>query len=232
MLVRASHNNLCFSDTGISIILEQVPIYSTQLSPEDTLKPPPTTEQTYSALDTLLSSNSFPQTSPLLSAFRALIRVTIEPGHSPSHNPTSNTDPYAPALESLYQSLKLRATKPCSNSLTAFLGLGQGLTPSGDDLIIGYLLTINRYRQLCPWISRLEFNSTIIATAYQRTTNLSANLIECAASGQADERLVNALDEFMSPLSGLDPRLSQLKNWGSSSGLDAWVGMMLALLDL
>lgn len=231
MVVHVSKECLCFSESGISIILEQVPVYSAQLPPEVILKTDLAVARIHSVLDSMSTNSRFLQASPLLSAFIALVSDMTELRASKSQTPPFKTDPYSPALDFLYQSLKLRASESCRTALTNFLGLGQGLTPSGDDLVIGFLLAINCYRLLCPWLTRIEFNPPIIAAAYQRTTNLSANLIECAASGQADERLVDALDGLLSPRMDLNACLSQLANWGNSSGLDALVGMGLVLME-
>src|SRR5690606_30402866 len=69
------------------------------------------------------------------------------------------------------------------------LGLGRGLTASGDDFILGFLLLRNRWpanHADASWAQTL--NQAIVDAAYARTTTLSANLIECATRGESDER--------------------------------------------
>lgn len=113
--------------------------------------------------------------------------------------------------------------------LQSFLGLGSGLTPSGDDLITGFLLTYYRYQDILhapfplPTVSQ-----AIVKHAYQKTSLLSANLIECAAMGLADDRLIGALDGMLTGI--IDPAscANLLLSWGNSSGCDALVGMVLA----
>jgi hypothetical protein len=58
---------------------------------------------------------------------------------------------------------------------------------------------------------------------------LSANLIECAASGKADERLIDALDGIMTGSPGPEECATLLLSWGNSSGGDSLAGMALAL---
>jgi hypothetical protein len=109
------------------------------------------------------------------------------------------------------------------------MGLGSGLTPSGDDLIAGFLLAASRYKEVVfPNLNRPSFYASILEIAYQKTSLLSANLIECASQGQADERLVHALDGIMA--GSIDPATSAqyLLGWGNSSGGDAFLGMALA----
>jgi hypothetical protein len=71
--------------------------------------------------------------------------------------------------------------------------------------------------------------SALLPTAYQKTTTLSANLIDCAGNGQADERLLLAVDGMITGEPGPDACLEALINWGSSSDRDALVGMGLVL---
>jgi hypothetical protein len=110
------------------------------------------------------------------------------------------------------------------------LGTGPGLTPSADDFIIGWLLAVNRWHPLLAAPANMEtFNKQIIAAAYQRTTTLSANLIECAARGLADQRLVDALDWLMVGIQEGDQVIKNLLTWGNTSGVDAFVGFTAAL---
>ena len=114
--------------------------------------------------------------------------------------------------------------------LEAFYGLGSGLTPSGDDLILGMVLALNRCRAWIPDEAGLtRVNEQVIRAARAKTTSLSANLIECATLGQADERLVAALDGILTGNRPVEHCAQDLCSWGSTSGADALVGMALAI---
>lgn len=114
-------------------------------------------------------------------------------------------------------------------ALQVFCGVGRGLTPGGDDLIMGFLLALNRWRDtLVPQLNLEALNLEIIKMAYRGTTNLAANLIECASRGQADERLMFALDGILTGNPPPDPCAAYLAGWGNSSGLDALTGIALA----
>ncbi len=115
------------------------------------------------------------------------------------------------------------------SALSAVLGLGKGLTPSGDDIVLGFLLSLHRWGDvLAPGMDYLELNQAVLARANQKTTTLAANLLACAGHGQADERLLAALDGLMS--GNLSPweSASRLAEWGNFSGFDALCGMALA----
>jgi hypothetical protein len=110
--------------------------------------------------------------------------------------------------------------------LTGLLGQGRGLTPSGDDVAIGLLLMLNRWRFDRDWAA---VNRAVIEAACQRTTTISANLIECAAAGQGDERLLTVVDGIATGSASIDECAERVLGWGSSSGIDALVGMTVAL---
>ena len=130
----------------------------------------------------------------------------------------------------LLQLLKTKDLDGIFSALTPFLGLGAGLTPAGDDMIQGLLLTYHRWGAVLEAAFDLEkLNDRLNQAASQKTTLLSANLIACASQGQADERLINALDGIMTGSPAPDQCARDLSNWGNSSGRDALVGMALAI---
>lgn len=119
---------------------------------------------------------------------------------------------------------------PSGENLISLLGCGKGLTPSGDDVILGYLLALNRWKEvLLPTGDLTQLNNSLVAAAYEKTTTLSANLIECAANGLANEHLINPLDWLMGASHQESPDADELFSWGSSSGIDVFVGFVLAL---
>ena len=106
------------------------------------------------------------------------------------------------------------------------LGRGSGLTPSGDDCVLGLLLMLNRWQANKDWCS---LNQAVIDATYQKTTTISANLIECAAAGQADERLLNVIDGIVTGKPAIAECTEHVLSWGSSSGIDALAGMAVAV---
>jgi hypothetical protein len=115
------------------------------------------------------------------------------------------------------------------DALVQRLGLGDGLTPSGDDFVLGFLLAMNRYKRFL-WINNdLErLNRRIMSAAYQKTTRLSANLIELATLGESDERLLAAVDYLQGADYDLEEIAVELSSWGHTSGVAVLVGMATA----
>jgi hypothetical protein len=107
------------------------------------------------------------------------------------------------------------------------LGLGEGLTPSGDDLLVGLLSVLHitgRLNAVLPTPMRPRFLKEVMA----RTSDLSAEFIRCALEGDFAEPVVllarSLFDQepYAWPL-----HATSLAATGHSSGIDAMVGMVL-----
>lgn len=147
---------------------------------------------------------------------------------------SSATEPLWSEVLRLRRALLDRDASAALNSITVFLGRGRGLTPSGDDFALGLLLMINRWGSFTwdnPWRSGFDKQVILAARLPCKTTALSAGLIACAAAAQADERLVDAADYLCTGRGDAARLAAALSNWGSSSGIDALVGMTLGVLS-
>ena len=124
------------------------------------------------------------------------------------------------------------------------LGLGPGLTPLGDDFLLGVLLTLNRWGHLLPLPkSNLQktnseshpndlvsyLNQIIQEKTRLKTTRISASLLFCAMEGAADERLLKVLDGLISGSAISQNELRNLLRWGNSSGITVLAGMISVL---
>jgi hypothetical protein len=141
----------------------------------------------------------------------------------------ANLSPFQVEMQQLFTDWRASANPDLIDLLSGFLGRGIGLTPSGDDFVLGYLLALNRWRQFLSSgqdLARLDV--TIIDAAYRKTTTLSANLIECAARGQADERLIAAVDWLVSGAAPDQGVMNEMLSWGHSSGIDVFAGFAAA----
>ena len=112
-------------------------------------------------------------------------------------------------------------------SLSNLLGYGEGLTPSGDDFICGLLLAAYAWIEiLFPGFSLQKITRKIVDVAKEKTTTLSANLIACAASGSADERIIRCLEWLKSGDDSAAVIIEELLSYGNSSGLDILAGVL------
>ena len=139
--------------------------------------------------------------------------------------------PPNPGLKQLCRAVKAAQPEAIAAALEAFYGLGPGLTPMGDDLAIGLLLALNRWGNILhPGLDFAPLNQAAMHSARRKTTSLSANLIESAAAGQADERLILVLDGILCGMPDETACVSDLLDWGSTSGCAALSGMAVAIL--
>lgn len=107
---------------------------------------------------------------------------------------------------------------------TQLAGLGQGLTPSGDDFIMGAILAA--------WIIHpidiaKAFAEDLANTAAPLTTSLSAALLRSAGKGEAGSLWHDLFDASMSENStAIQGSLEGLLNIGHTSGADALSGFI------
>lgn len=116
--------------------------------------------------------------------------------------------------------------------MAKILGYGRGLTPSGDDFAVGFLLGINRWGLQLDYdpYSLKQFNQFIVKMAEEKTTSLSQSLIRLATKGQADERQLAVIDGIMTGKPSVDICAKNVLAMGNSSGIDGFLGMAAAVV--
>jgi hypothetical protein len=107
-------------------------------------------------------------------------------------------------------------------------GAGFGLTPSGDDLLSGYLWGLHVRQRACGG----DFSADIekVYAAARGLNPLSAAFLDCAREGRFFQRL----RDLLAALGGgkpekMESRLDDLLSVGETSGADTCVGLTLAL---
>ncbi|MFI6595363.1 DUF2877 domain-containing protein [Nonomuraea sp. NPDC050536] len=112
------------------------------------------------------------------------------------------------------------------------VGLGPGLTPSGDDVLAGLLVTLRhlggaagaeRAVWLAGWLA-----ATVTFDARTRTTPISATLLHCAARGEASPEVIDVL-RCVAGGHPLEPALLRLHALGHTSGADLTQGIAIGL---
>jgi hypothetical protein len=132
------------------------------------------------------------------------------------------------ALLRMSQALQRHQPDKAVNWANSIVGYGRGLTPSGDDFLIGVFLSMARWG-LPPGWSPTEWKmciERILTSARQKTTLISINLLQCAADGEADERLIHAADLIFCGKTDRPETINGLLRWGNSSGVDSAAGMI------
>lgn len=109
-------------------------------------------------------------------------------------------------------------------------GLGIGLTPAGDDFLLGVIYAL--WMNLTPPEAK-AWSANIHRLAASRTTRLSAYWLEVASEGQASKPwhdFLEAIDKMNDVR--IRQTVSSLISYGHTSGFDALVGFILASTKL
>lgn len=130
-----------------------------------------------------------------------------------------------PALTDLCDGLRQADAVHLARGARALAGLGPGLTPAGDDILVGCLLAL----AVLPDADEMPLVDAIAMSARHRTTRISEAYLEAAARGEASElwhRLVAALGG--SDSMRVTDAARQVLAVGETSGSDMLGGFVLA----
>ena len=222
MGINISPGNFFVPNTGLWISLEEAEIWEPEAPASDLVSKEIRQARLVSLANRIIDAKYNSGLVPLLPH---LLQID-DPGRSINNGPPALHD----EILQLGQQMIFTNNLPVAASAERLLGSGSGLTPSGDDFILGMLLVFNRWQSLYLKLSKLDqFNSHLVEAAYQKTTTLSGNLIECSSLGLGNERLIQTLDWIVSGKDEEMDLVDNLLSWGSSSGVDAFVGYVIAL---
>jgi hypothetical protein len=128
----------------------------------------------------------------------------------------------------MQQALRANDLTLIQQSARQLAGLGPGLTPAGDDFLVGVLYSL--FSNAYSMGSGQSNYSVITAAAVPRTTTLSANLLEAAGRGEASEAWHELMAVQTSQVyEAYHTTLSRILRTGHSSGSDALLGFLMAL---
>lgn len=119
-----------------------------------------------------------------------------------------------------------------SKNADALIGLGAGLTPSGDDFLGGWLFAVKILQAAYPNSNFIRH--TIPIESYRSRTHLiSFTLLRDLASGQAIAPLHHIINSLLTGESfeSICPFISQLTQIGHSTGWDLLAGLLTGLLS-
>ncbi|MEH7155488.1 DUF2877 domain-containing protein [Neobacillus drentensis] len=114
------------------------------------------------------------------------------------------------------------------NHALSLIGLGPGLTPSGDDYLTGLMTTFQLLN--CPCYSLKEFCERVILKAKHLTNEISYMTLKMASVGKVRESIVHLLCLAMyGEEKELIKALQHVLQIGSSSGTDISLGLVSGL---
>lgn len=110
----------------------------------------------------------------------------------------------------------------------SLLGLGPGLTPSGDDFLVGIFAVMNLHGG--PLHAYTSLCQEILWQASQRTNDISLAALKQAAAGLVRDSIVKLIDTLAyGTLDRLLPCIAEVLRIGSSSGTDIAMGIHAGL---
>ena len=134
--------------------------------------------------------------------------------------PTTTDPDGAAALGRLFRAVRERDPEPAAGAAHGLLGRGPGLTPEGDDLLAAVAGTLAVLGPAAGWdrSALTRFRAALVAPARERTTALSATLLELATRRQLIESAGRLLDLDPDGEGAWPPALARLERLGHGSG--------------
>lgn len=124
--------------------------------------------------------------------------------------------PFAQPVRQLLQAIHQQDEAQVQEMVTFLAGRGTGLTPTGDDLLVGVLYGL--------WVHDLaeKWAGLIVETAVPRTTTLSGAFLQAAGQGEA-------VQAWHDVVNGTPNAIQKLQAIGHASGKEMWAGFCLAM---
>jgi uncharacterized protein DUF2877 len=130
-----------------------------------------------------------------------------------------------PILAELIVALDARDRIAAARVAVGLIGLGPGLTPSGDDALVGIEAALHALDS-----PTAGFLALALRDVEDRTTALAATLLHHAARGEFAERLHDLLRALLgSDQDTIPTAIDRAASWGATSGTDCLLGVLTGL---
>jgi len=157
---------------------------------------------------------------------RGLAPLLLALEHGPMGLSATNAAAYT-ALAPLWAERQAFAVPTLLTLVKALVGLGEGLTPSGDDCLVGLLASLHVTGSL-PCSAGSSVHEQFCHCVRLGTSQLSGEFLRCAFDGHFAEPLVMLVRALWAPATAAWPAHAvTLAAVGHSSGVDAMVGIAL-----
>ncbi len=140
-------------------------------------------------------------------------------------------DAAAPMAREVILGLRMRDLPAFRRGARGLVGLGIGLTPSGDDLLTGLLGSLVLMAEQLPALGWFVPEAESVAEyARARTTPVGSTYLRCAAHGEITERHEALLNAVLSgSMEASRDACHALRSFGHSSGGEIALGTLLAV---
>jgi hypothetical protein len=134
-------------------------------------------------------------------------------------------------IKTIIKGFRIQDLKSIIDNGLKLVGLGPGLTPSGDDVLVSLLLSL--------FVTLQEPDQSLVKDALGQLATLSRNLTcslssfqyYIASQGYLSERYIEVLDSIMNTQDEMVmiQRGTQMISYGETSGMEILIGMLLGL---
>ncbi|MDH4075263.1 MAG: DUF2877 domain-containing protein [Acidimicrobiia bacterium] len=134
-----------------------------------------------------------------------------------------------PAVRRLRSSIEDDRPEAAGAALRSLIGAGPGLTPSGDDAVVGLVAALQRAgtpEQVSAPLGRLR---SLVPPLLPRTTTVSGHYLRLALNGHIGEHLAGLVDACVADRRSHGPLVERVLRAGATSGADALVGVAVGL---
>lgn len=137
-------------------------------------------------------------------------------------NTSQNQKYFNQLIQPEYSKQKWRET------INFFIGRGLGLTPSGDDILIGYLFILSIYQH--PVVEQIQED---LLAKLSSTTIISENYLRAIFQGFVSSPFIHLNQWLLHPVSdNLDSTVENILTIGHTSGKDTAYGLLMGLVML
>jgi hypothetical protein len=151
--------------------------------------------------------------------FGALLREDV------AHDPVGILGVARPILSELVVALETGDRTRAAEVAARLVGLGPGLTPSGDDALVGLEAALHALAR-----PLAGFLALAMGDVEGRTTALAATLLRHAGAGEFAERLHSLLAALLgSDDEAIPAAIDRAVAWGATSGTDCLLGVLIGL---
>ena len=154
------------------------------------------------------------------------IGALIDLDHGPSIGAVARIA--GPRLECLAQAVRTGDPAAAGVAAESLVGLGPGLTPSGDDALVGMAAAVTAMAG--PEALDASFLGSVAESAPTRTTMVSATFLRHASAGQFSASVHQLMGVLIGPdASDARTTIERCVAYGATSGADMLVGALLGL---
>ncbi|MFZ1873918.1 MAG: DUF2877 domain-containing protein [Chania sp.] len=142
-----------------------------------------------------------------------------------------------PSVASLARAVKLEITDSPAQltaEVTALIGFGRGLTPDGDDYLLGYLTALWPWRQHPVIATHDATLRSIIGSQLSRTNDISRHYLARALEGHVSQPICDLMLLLGTEAAAtqIQAAAQQVMQFGASSGVDCLAGLLHGLRTL